>query len=165
MTLRYDPELYSSSSFDDDMCLKPPLLLWLAVIYLTRAILLPIAIGVGHFAGVDQRAFDSLRSLWSSGAVAPALVALPLLYALIRRGPGAGRITRWIFARGRILVVVSAAIDLGLSAIRLGTAGGFGDESIVPIGSILMDGYFLVYVLAARRVRDSFSDFPPPNQP
>jgi DUF2919 family protein len=162
MTLRYDPDLYPASSFDDDMCLKPPWLLWLAVIYLARAILLPVVIGIGHFAGVDEQAFVALRSVWSFEGMVPALMALPLLYALIRRGPAAGKVTRWIFAHGCGIVAVSAAVDAGLAAIRLAAPAHFGDESIVPIGSVLVDGYFFAYVLIARRVRDCFSDFPPP---
>lgn len=37
------PRTYSPASYDDNWCLKPPLLLWVALIYLSRAISLPVA--------------------------------------------------------------------------------------------------------------------------
>jgi len=161
MTLSYDPDRYRSSQFDDDMCLKPPLLLWLAVIYLARAVVLPIGIGIGHFAGVDDKAFGSLRSLWSVEAFVPAVVTLPVLYALFRRAPGASRATRWCWRHGRILLALSAGLDVALSVFQLATAQP-GDPPFTALGAALVDLYFLAYILIARRVRDSFSDFPPP---
>ena len=47
----YNPHSYSPSNYDDEMCLKPPLLLWLAVLFLCRAIMLPVVIGIGHKIG------------------------------------------------------------------------------------------------------------------
>jgi hypothetical protein len=161
MTLSYDPDRYRPSQFDDDMCLKPPPLLWLAVIYLARAVVLPIVIGIGHFAGVNDTAFRSLRALWSAEAFVPALVALPVLYALFRRAPGAGHATRWLWRHGRILLALSAGLDVALSVVQLATSQ-LGDPPVIALGAALADLYFLAYILIARRVRDTFSDFPPP---
>jgi hypothetical protein len=163
MPLSYDPDRYHPSQFDDDMCLKPPLLLWLAVIYLARAVVLPIGIGIGHLAGVDDKAFASLRSLWSLEALVPALVALPVLYALFRRAPGASRVTRWFWRRGRVLLALSAGLDVALSLFQLATPGP-GSDPIIAGGAASVDLYFLAYILIARRVRDAFSDFPLPPQ-
>jgi hypothetical protein len=163
MTLSYDPNRYRPSQFDDDMCLKPPLPLWLAVIYLARAVVLPIGIGVGHIAGVDDRAFGSLRSLWSAEALLPALLALPVLYALFRRAPSAGRTTRWFWRQGRIFLSLSAGLDVALSLFQLATSR-LGGDPIVALGAASVDLYVLAYILMARRVRDVFSDFPPPHR-
>jgi DUF2919 family protein len=163
MNSSYDPDLYHPSSFDDDMCLKPPLLLWLATIYLARAILLPIGIGIGHFAGVDDKAFVLLRSLWRVEGLVPALLALPVLFALFRRTPTAARMTRRMWAHGRIFLAVSAGIDAALSLFQL-TTSTEGDQPIITMGSELIDVYFLAYILFARRVRDTFTDFPPPRE-
>jgi hypothetical protein len=159
MSLSYDPERYRPSQFDDEMCLKPPSLLWLAVIYLARAVVLPIGIGIGHFAGVDEKAFGSLRSLWSTEAFVPTLVALPVLYALFRRSPRASRATRWIWHHGRALVALSAGLDVALQVFHLATPQ-LGDQPVVGLAAALIDLYILAYVLIARRVRDTFSDFP-----
>jgi len=144
------------------MCLKPPLLLWLAAIYLARAILLPIGIGIGHIAHVDDKAFVLLRSLWSAEGLVPALVALPVLYALFRRAPAAGRMTRWFWAHGRMLLVVSAGIDVALTLLHLTRLTELSDQMALSIGAGFGDLYFLAYILFARRVRDAFTDFPPP---
>jgi hypothetical protein len=162
MSLRYDPSLYGPSSFDEDMCLKPPLLLWIAVAYLARAILLPIVIGIGHFSGVDERAFSVLRPLWSTDALAPAAAALPLLYAMLRRAPTAADATRWIWARGRVFLGASAALDATLSCFHF--LHDSGDSQFVLMSGAALDAYFLVYILGARRVRDTFTDFPPPRE-
>jgi hypothetical protein len=163
MNFRYDPDRYRASQFDDDMCLKAPPLLWLAVIYLARAVVLPIGIGIGHFAGVDDKAFGSLRSLWSVKAFVPALVALPVLYALFRRAPGASRATRWFWRHGRILLALSAGLDVALSVLQLAPSP-LEDQPVIALGAALVDLYFLAYILIARRVRDTFSDFPPPRR-
>jgi hypothetical protein len=161
MSSSYDPDRYRASQFDDDLCLKPPLLLWLAVIYLARGVVLPIGIGLGHFAGVDEKAFGSLRSLWSAEALVPALLALPVLYALLRRAPGASRATRWLWRHGRIFLALSAGLDAGLS-LHQAAASPLGDQPILALGAASVDLYFLAFILIARRVRDTFSDFPPP---
>jgi hypothetical protein len=163
MTSSYDPERYRPSQFDEEMCLKPPLLLWFAVIYLARAVVLPIGIGIGHVAGVDDKAFASLRSLWNVEAFLPALMTLPVLYALFRRAPTAGRATRWFWRHGRIFLALSAGLDMALSLFQLATSGP-GDDPIIIGGAASIDLYFLAYILMARRVRDAFSDFPLPRQ-
>ena len=164
MNSSYNPDRYHPSHFDDDMCLRPPLLLWLAAIYLARAALLPIAIGIGHIANVDDKAFVLLRSLWSPAGLVPALVALPVLYALFRRAPAAGRMTRWCWAHGRILLAVSAGIDAALTLLQFTGPTELGDQAVIAMGTGIADLYFLTYILFARRVRDAFTDFPPPRQ-
>jgi hypothetical protein len=61
----HSSHLYPASHYDDQMCLKPPLMLWVAVFYLSRAITLPLVMALGHFAGVDARAITVFRGLWS----------------------------------------------------------------------------------------------------
>jgi len=47
----FDPRRYSLASYDRHLCLKPPLLLWLAALFLSRAISLPLVIGLGSLGG------------------------------------------------------------------------------------------------------------------
>jgi hypothetical protein len=151
---------YPASYYDDQMCLKPPLLLWVAVLYLSRAITLPVAMAVGHFAGVDSRAIDSFRAFWSLDALIPSLIAAIVLYALVRRVPTASGLVRWIWARGQILLVAAAVLDIVLLAIGLIRQGEINDASLMSLFAAVVDGYFLVYILAARRVRHAFAEFP-----
>jgi hypothetical protein len=152
---------YAPSNYDDDMCLKPPLLLWLAGLYLSRAIMLPIAIGIGHIAGVDAAAMTLLRGLWSEDQLLPALIAMPVLYAFCRRVPTASKQVRWIWARGRIFLIAAAALDAVLPFVAPLWHHAINDQFPVFLFMAGMDLYFLLYVLAARRVRDTFADFPP----
>jgi Protein of unknown function (DUF2919) len=162
MPSRYDPNSYPPSSFDDDLCLRPPLLIWVVVLYLSRAILMPVVMCIGHYAGVNQDAIHLLRDFWRVDTLLPSLLALPVLYALCRRSSAASGTVRWLWGHGRILLAASLAVDIGLNARELIPFVGIDDQSLLPIASAVADGYFLVYVLAARRVRDTFSDFPPP---
>jgi hypothetical protein len=151
---------YSESSYDHYMCLKPPLLLWLAVLYLSRAVTLPAAMGIGTFAGVNADAIALFHGMWSMQTLLPSAIALCVLYALCRRLPNASMPVRWIWTNGRILLAVSAAMDLVLSLIALIRQGEIDDQALMSLLAAAVDAYFLLYILLARRVREAFSEFP-----
>jgi hypothetical protein len=156
------PRSYAASNYDDDACLKPPLLLWIAAIYLSRAIALPLAWGIGSVAGITPESISLLHRMWSYQALLAAAIAAPMLYALCRRAPGASQPVRWIWARGRAFLAAAAAVDLAVSLISVIKVPGFGAPGFMPLFFVAIDAYFLLYILTARRVRDTFSDFPPP---
>jgi hypothetical protein len=159
MRRRYDPSTYPASNFDDDMCLKPPLLLWLTLLYLCRGVLLPVAMGLGHYVNMTSESLATIRGLWDPSELISAALAAPVLFSLLRRAPGASAGTRWIWARGWIILTLATAADLALSVLPL---HDFENHAFSTISAAVIDGYFLVYLLAARRVRDTFSDFPAP---
>jgi hypothetical protein len=161
----YSPHSYSASNYDDEMCLKPPLLLWLAVLFLCRAIMLPIVIGIGHVAGVNADAMTQLRDFWSAEQLVPAVIAIPVLCALCWRSASAPDVLRSIWARGRVLLALSAAVDIALPIVSQLSQRQISDQFIVTLFASGVDVYFLAYILAARRVRDTFLDFPPPLPP
>ena len=161
----YPSHSYPPSHYDDQMCLKPPLLLWVAVLYFSRAITLPVAMAIGHFAGVDAGAITMFRGFWSVDALIPSLIAAVILYALCRRVPTASRPVRWIWAHGQIFLAVSAVLDITLLSVAFIRQGEIVDRSLLPLLAALVDVYFLVYILAARRVRHAFSEFPVPLGP
>jgi hypothetical protein len=153
---------YGESSYDHHMCLKPPLLLWLAVLYLCRAVTLPAAMGIGTVAGVNADAIALFHGLWSIQTLLPSAIALCVLYALCRRLPNASMPVRWIWANGRILLALSAGTDLVLSLIALIRQGEIDDQALMSLLAAAVDAYFLLYILLARRVRDAFAEFPLP---
>lgn len=153
---------YSPASYDDDMCLKPPLLLWLTVVYLARAIMLPLVIGLGHIAGVNADAMTMLRGYWSVEELAPSLLAIPVLYAMCRRSPTASAPVRWVWSHGRAFLALSASLDIVLKIIPQMSNREFSDQSLLALVAAAADAYFLLYTLVAQRVRDTFLDFPPP---
>jgi hypothetical protein len=143
------------------MCLKPPFLLWVAVLYLSRALTLPIAMALGHFAGVDEKAITLFREFWSAEALIPSAIAAVMLYTLVRRVPTASPPVRWIWAHGRIVLAVSAVLDIALLTMALIRQGEINDQSIWSLVAAGGDLYFLIYILAARRVRHALLEFPP----
>lgn len=136
------------------------MLLWVATLYLSRAILLPIAMGLGHYVGVNEDAMRLLRVFWGAETVLPSLIALPVLYALCRRQPSASRAVRWIWERGRLLLAASALVDIVVNLRAVMPFTALDDNTVLSIFGVLVDLYFAAYVLAARRVRDTFCDFP-----
>jgi hypothetical protein len=153
---------YPASYYDDHFCLKPPVLLWVAVFYLSRALTLPIVMALGHFAGVDSTAIDMGRELWSRDALVPSLIAACVLYALFRRAPSASKPVRWIWRRGQIFLAVSAGLDIALLAIPFLEQRELTDHQLISLFAMIVDLYFLIYILAARRVRHAFAEFPAP---
>jgi hypothetical protein len=152
---------YAPSSYDDYDCLKPSLLLWLAVLYLSRAIVMPIVMGLGSYIGVNNDALKMFRDLWSVQALLPSAIAALVFVALVRRAPGASRPVRWIWTHGRMFLCTAAVLDLILSVMPLARIGEINDQTVPSLLAAVVDLYFLLYLLVARRVRDTFSDFPP----
>lgn len=156
---------YPESYYDDQLCLKPPLLLWLAVFYLSRAITLPVAMAMAHFAGVESNAIAYFRGFWSFDALVPSAIAALILFTLFRRVPSAPKWVRWIWTRGRVFLAISAILDVVLSLIAFAHNGAADNQSLFSLIAAAIDVYFLVYILWARRVRHVFEEFPPPLRP
>ncbi len=158
MARAYDP-----SSYDGNFCLKPPALLWLAVLYLSRALVLIIASDVARIARIGNDVATTLSGAASVYALVPSLIAAPLLYALIFRAPTSPKPVRWIWAHGRTILILAAILDCAASVTASGViAGDVADLSAGLLLAAVFDVYFLVYVAATPRVRDVFADFPPP---
>jgi hypothetical protein len=155
--------IYGDSSYDDNFCLKPPGLLWLAALYLSRAFLLLVIYVVSSLSRVGPEGMATLRGTVSAYAFVPSLVAAPVLYALICRAPSAAKPLRWIWAHGRTILTLAAILDCAASIASSGLIDGDA-ANLNPISLLaaLFDIYFLVYLLATRRVRDVFADFPAP---
>ena len=143
------------------MCLKPPVLLWIAAVYLSRAVTLPIVLGFSALGGGSSDIAAFVGGFISVENLLPSLIAALVLCALVRRAPPGSRAIRWIWAHGRMLLAVSAGGDFLL--LGAAAASHWGQDGEVTGSLVLaasMDLYFLAYVLSARRVRDAFSDFP-----
>ncbi len=154
---------YTASSYDDYLCLKPPLMLWITVVYLSRAVTGPVVMGLGSAARMSPDATRLLTGFWSTDTLLPSLIAVAVLVAMCRRVPQASRVVRWVWSHGRWLLAASAGIDLALLAISLVRNPPMPTDGQVPPLSLLMaslDAYFLLYILTVRRVRDTFASFP-----
>jgi hypothetical protein len=152
---------YDHSSYDAHLCLKPSLMLWITLLYLSRAIVLPFFAQLADLGGSETTTL--VRGLFDVGALLPALPAILVLGALLLRSPSRGSVVRWIWSHGRVFLALAAILDLALpwanSVLR------HRPLAEQTLGSVLVDGfdlYFLVFIIASRRVRDVFSSFPAP---
>lgn len=154
---------YSPSSYDDNFCLKPPALLWLAALYLSRAFVLLLASNLAALFRMDPGIAAMLRSAVSVYSLLPSLVAALVLYALVFRAPSSTKLIRWIWAHGRSILAIAAILDCAALIVGSSIIGGdISDVAAGPLVAAMFDIYFLIYILATRRVRDVFADFPPP---
>jgi len=154
------PDTYAPSDYDDHFCLKPPFLLWLVMLYLSRGILLPLMIGLSASGGGNSQSIMFLKDVFKANALLPALIAAPVLLALLRRSPRASAPFRWLWTHGRSLLVLSALADFAIALCTAWVDGTMDEPAFGAIVSAAIDVYFLLYVLTVRRVRDSFADFP-----
>lgn len=159
------PLTYSPSSYDNHFCLKPPALLWLAAIYLSRAMVLIFAADIAWVARAGNDVVTMLRGAASVYALIPSVIAAPVLFALVARAPTSRKLVRWIWTHGRAILIVAAILDFVASLAASGIVGGdAADLSAGFLVAAAFDVYFLVYIVATRRVRDVFADFPTPEQ-
>lgn len=161
MLKRIDPHHYPPRAYDDEWCLKPPPLLWVALIYLARGLVLPPLMGLAHWAGVNPDALTVLRGVWQPPYLIPALLALPIICAAFRRVPQAPNALRWIWRQGRMMIILAVVADLAVNVWSLIQVGDLDDASVLPVGGVLFDLYLLAYLAFVARVRDTFKDFPP----
>lgn len=155
---------YPASAYDDNFCLKPPLMLWVALAYLSRAVTVPLLMVVSsYFANSSVGdTFGLVSHVYDRRAIAPALVALLVLFALVRRTPRASRLTRAIWRHGRALLIVAAILDVALAFVTP-LSDPTVDEAWVRAGiGGLIDGWLVFYIAKAARLRDTFAEFPPP---
>jgi len=150
---------YPLSNYDENFCLKPPLLLWAAVLYLSRGISLPLAAALCSLAGVSTATVTLLQSLWWMDALLPSGLAALVLLALFRRVPTASDPVRWIWSHGRWILAVSAVLDLLIAVLNAHRQGGMVG-SLPSLLAATGDLYFAAYLFLARRASDVFTEFP-----
>ncbi len=138
-------------------------MLWIVLLYLSRAILLPLVLGASSILAINSDTAELLKTLFSAYALAPSLIAGLVLFALIRRSPCASKPLRWIWARAQILLSASAALDCTLTLLHSPLRrADLSDQAGTSLVAAAVDLYFIFYILVARQARDVFADFPEP---
>lgn len=160
MAKSYEIKRYKAWDFDDYFCLKPPVLLIVAISYLCRSFLVFAIAMLGSIKGNTENMSLLLQAGGHPGHLAiTGVPALFVLIALFRRSPNGGRFARWIWKRGRIFLATSAVLEISAGLFLASQQGG--ETSLLTMTFLLLDLYILLYVLISKRVKDSFSDFPP----
>ena len=165
MAKSYDFNKYDSWYYDDDFCLKPPVLLTAAMVYLCRSFLIMMLILAATTRG---RTSGGMEAFLPGGEhpMSIGLTAIPamlVLYARVRRSHKAGDFVRRIWKRGRLLLGLSAALEIATGAFLLySSVGEARDADLLRVAFLMLDVYILLYMVFSKHVRDVFSDFPPP---
>ena len=162
--MRHSPDIIlDPNAYNDDGLLRAPMPLVLVMVYQARYLLiLPLAaltdfLGRGPM-GAALGAGDPVLPPW---VLLPAsLPALAVIAAWARRQPKAGRMVRWLWRRGRGLLVAGAALDLALM-VPVAVGGGLPVTAVILMA--LAGFYSLLYLIRSRRLPAVFADFPEPD--
>ena len=158
------PRAYDYIRYNRYGVLRPGPELWLALLFQCRHV---IGIGLIAMAGGGRRGgmaatgdidLSSLGHLLNPLFTLADIPALALLLALAARLPGAGDLPRWLWRRGRLLLLASAAIYGGLYLYHLPAR-----PAAIPLGDWLgLAGTAAVaaYAVLSVYLRDLFGEFP-----
>jgi len=149
----------SIANYDKYLCLKPNPVMWLIFIFLMKPYIVAILSVVNRRdkTGLIDMVYSD-RTALALGAVAAVPVAL-LVYALMKRKPGATQFVKSVWARGRMLLVVSALASVGVVFFPplAGSARHLTDNAWIQIA---IAAVIVVIVFRSSYIRDCFNDFP-----
>lgn len=150
---------HSIACYDKNLCLKPNIEIWVGLLFLLKpylVLLLSVANLRNKSGFIDLIYADRLDM--SLGALA-GVPAVFLMYALLKRKPGASPFVKSIWARGRILMAISALLSavaiwlpIMLQAARKMTPGDWAHIAIALL--------IVILVYTSSYIRDCFNDFP-----
>lgn len=152
------PARYPVHRYTDDLVLRVPLALWLAMLFLIRHLAL---LGISFLPTTGQEILV-LRSLVRPEYLIADLIALPVLIAAARRRPEAGRVWRAVWPWGRALLTTSA---LAFPALAIGGMLTSRRPLALGIDGPLVAGLVLsaavaAYLWRSPLARDCFREFP-----
>lgn len=150
---------YPVSCYDEYLSLKMSGTMWLIFLFLLRPIvvmLLSLVNRSGPMQLINMVYPD--RLVLSLGAFAAIPTAI-LVYAWAKKAPGASAFVRYVWQKGRIVLIVSTVLGIGVifAPLVLGTADKITASSWAQL-SISMLIIFVVF--RSRYIKDCFADFP-----
>jgi len=144
--------------YDEDLHLKVPLLLWLAMVFLVRHFLL---LGI-TFLPTTGEEIKILRNLVHPLYLLSDLPAVLVLFVAMRRRPECANWGRRVWHRGRWLLGVSAAgylVFLALNIVHTGRPLRLAVNELILL-SVLLHVSIIIYLARSGLLRDLFRDFP-----
>ncbi len=150
---------YNIPDFDKYLCLKLNSALWLVLLFLLRSYLILIASIVNRrdpMALINLIYEDRLPMSLSAFASIPSLL---VVYAWVKRKPGAANPVRWIWNHGSLLLSGSALLNCFV--VFLPVFMGLTHEiSIIAWVQFAIAVLIIIYLFTSQRVKDTFADFP-----
>jgi hypothetical protein len=152
------PASYPAHCYTDDLVLRVPPALWLAMLFLVRHIAL---LGITFLPTTGQEVL-ALRDLVQPQYLIADLIALPVLMSAARRRPEAGWVWRTVWPWGRALLSASALTFPALAVGRLLASGrplALGIDGPL-LASLLASLTVVAYLWRSPLARDVFREFP-----
>jgi len=157
-------KLYTFSDYDGYMSLKLNFETWLIIVYFLRPFILKIStiqMGLGaksdSVSGLKDMVYpDDFGFFMAFAATIPVLL---LMFAYVKRKPGASRLVRKIWHAGRTLLIATAVLNVVILFVPsvLGLAYSINILGWVQLAIAL---YIIFYLFTTQRVKDAFADFP-----
>jgi len=158
-------KVYGFSDYDKNFALKIHLDLWLVILYLLRPfVLMASAIRMGRGASGVQGA-SGLRDLIYPDnfslflGMAAAIPVFIILFAYVKRKPGASDLIRKIWRHGMLILVCAALLNIAIVFLPL-LLGTVGSINIYGWGQLGIALVIIGYLYSSERVKDTFADFP-----
>ncbi|OOZ38565.1 DUF2919 family protein [Solemya elarraichensis gill symbiont] len=156
MKMQFPPDAY-----DEQLKLKPSIGMLLVMLYSIRHVFL---IFLAYFplmrGGGDSTFIKEFMSLQVMAADLPAIL---LLVTLVMRQPGAHQLWRSIWQHGRLILILTLAIQLIVDILQSGMQiiDRSNQEMVIPVLLyLLLDLYVMLYAVRSNRIRMTFLDFP-----
>ena len=158
-------KIYSFPDYDKYMSLKLDFEVWLIIAYFLRPFILKVStIQMGR-GGVKSDSVSGLKDMVypdDFGFFIAFLATIPVLvlvFAYVKRKPGASMLVRRIWRNGRTLLVITAVLNIIIIFVPF-----LMDltHSINVLGwfQLVIALYIVFYLYTKQRVVDTFADFP-----
>jgi hypothetical protein len=140
--------------------LRPNWLFWTVALFLSRHLLLLILLGVSHGKGGGGPPNPAVGALLDPLYFISDIPALAVLATLSARLPSGGTAVRFLWRNGRVLLLTSCALYLGLLFWQLGP--DLAAYHPVTWGMIALTVLVAAVLLRSEYLRDMFAGFPAP---
>lgn len=155
--------LYTPDDYNQHNVLHVPTTLVLISFYLLKHYLifaLPMMANLPMIQKVARPLLTLMPSHeYTSGALLYSCIpALLVIISMARRLPKTGPFLRWIWHRGRLLLLSSLGLEIGF--ILLYVALGIKKFNEVSLMFIYIDVVIIVYLFKSERIHDVFTEFP-----
>ena len=157
-------KLYSFSDYDKYMSLKPGLEVWLIIAYFLRPFIMKIStIQMGR--GAKSGSVSGLKDMVypnDFGFFIAFLATIPVLilvFAYAKRKPGASGLVRKIWHKGRMLLIVTAVLNLIIIFVPFLVDLTYRINMLGWV-QLAIAVYVIFYLYSTQRVKDIFADFP-----
>ena len=158
-------KLYTFSDYDKYMSLKPNFEMWLIIGYFLRPFIMKIStIQMGR-GGTKSDSVSGLKDLVYPNdfgfflAFVATIPVLMLLFSFVKRKPGAQEWVRKIWHNGKILLVVTAVLNVVIIFVPF-MLDLTHSINMLGWGQLAIALYIIFYLYTTQRVKDTFADFP-----